>query len=280
MPRRKSKSNKLTEKEKYEWEMERSLKDCKRIRIPEPTRFHAVGDDIQYGNWDWSGILEVLDDGKIYKVFSYTWHTNTNKGEYASYKIHYLAWFEFVPYQTVEEIDTMEQLTQEDDIHLSYQQRDIYAILRLTFDDMGFDLDPDYQREHIWTEQQKIDLIDSIFRNIDIGKFTIIRRPWGNDPHKPATPLLYEVLDGKQRITAIVDYFLNRFKYKGKYFSELCPRDRGHFKHYRISYAECEPLTQEQKYRYFLKLNTCGTPVDPNHIKKVQEMWEKEKEKK
>jgi hypothetical protein len=32
-------------------------------------------------------------------------------------------------------------------------------------------------------------------------------------------------------------------------------------------------LTQEQKYRYFLKLNTTGMPVDKKHIKKVKKMW-------
>lgn len=258
--------------------MDMELKDCRRKRVPEPTRLHAIGDRMTYGAWDWSAILEVLDDGKVYKMFSVTRHTNTNVGDYTSFKIHYVNWYEIVPYQTDEDIDSIEKHTQHEDIHFNFQQRDIAAIIYLSFDEHGVDFDADYQRGNVWTSQQKVDLIESIFNNVDIGKFVIIRRPWGDDPNKPKTDLLYEVLDGKQRITAILDFYLNRFKYKGKYYSELHPYDRRHFKYYSISFAEARPMTQEQKYRYFLKLNTCGTPVDPEHLKKVQEMWEKEKE--
>jgi len=32
------------------------------------------------------------------------------------------------------------------------------------------DLTPDYQRGNVWSDYQKVDLIDSIFNEIDIGK--------------------------------------------------------------------------------------------------------------
>lgn len=259
--------------------MESSLDDCRSERIPEPTRQHAIGDLIRYGAWDWNAILEVLDDGKIYKVFSVTRHTKRNIPDATEFKIHYLTWYTFVPEMTDDEYEATERVTQDKDIFFQYAQRDVYALLNMSFDQFGFDFDADYQRGYVWTLEQKVDLIHSIFRNIDIGKFVIIKRPWGDNPNVPATPLLYEVLDGKQRITALLDFYLNRIQYKGKYFTELHPRDRGHFRHYRISYAETKPLTQEQKYRYFLKLNTTGMPVDPKHIEKVEEMWRKEKDK-
>ena len=255
--------------------MASSLHDCRKKRIPEPTRQHAIGDRMRYGAFDWSAILEVLDDGKIYKVLSITRCTKRNVPDYTEAKIHYVVWFEFVP----EMEDYGERITEDEDIFLQYSQRDVVALLYMSFDQFGLDFDAEYQRGHVWTLEQKVDLIESVFKNIDIGKFTIIRRPWGDNPNVPATPLLSEVLDGKQRITALLDFFCDRIQYKGKYFSELHPTDRGHFRHYRISYAETEPLTKEQKYRYFLKLNTTGMPVDPIHIDKVQKMWEAEKEK-
>ncbi len=274
MPRKKKRE--ITRLEKFQNEMESSLKDCHRKRIPEPTRQHAIGDRIRYGAWDWSAILEVLDDGKIYKVFSVTRHTKRNVPDYTDYKIHYMVWYDFQPEMTEDEYAAMERLVQDDDIFFQYSQRDVYALLMMSFDGMGLDFDVDYQRELVWTQQQKVELIDSIYRNIDIGKFVIIRRPWGDDPNKPATPLLYEVLDGKQRINAMLDFYLNRFQYKGLYFSELHPFDRNHFRHYRISFAETHPLTREQKLRYFLKLNTCGTPVDRRHMDRVEQMWHDE----
>lgn len=269
---------KLLKQEVEKGETDNTLNDVFQNRIPEPTRFFKVDDRVRYGAWDWSIIVDILEDDKVYKLFSYTWNTKRNVPDYAGYKVHYIAWYDIQPWQTEEEFEALEQFSQRDDIRFHFSQRDVMAILYMSFDKYGIDFEADYQRGNVWTEQQKVDLIDSIFKNIDIGKFVFIRRPWGNDPHKPKTPLLWEVLDGKQRTTALLDFFLNRFKYKGKYFSELHPFDRNRIRHFSISFAETDPLTQEQKYRYFLKLNTTGTPVDPDHIKKVQEMWEKEKE--
>lgn len=274
MPKRKVRQKKLTEVEKYQQEMSSSLRDARRKRVPDATtRRFKVGDLARYGAWDWSGILEILDDAKIYKVFSVTRNTGRNVPDYTDFKIHYMPWYDLQPEMTHEEFDALERLTDEEDIFFQYAQRDVMALVYMYFDEMGLDLDVEYQRGLVWTLEQKVDLIKSMFKNIDIGKFCIIKRPWGDDPHKPATPLLYEVLDGKQRITAIIDFFLDRFQYEGKYFSELHPFDRNHIRHYRISYAETQPLTREQKLRYFLKLNTTGVPVDQQHIEKVKKMW-------
>jgi hypothetical protein len=38
-------------------------------------------------------------------------------------------------------------------------------------------------------------------------------------------------------------------------------------------------MTNEQKLRYFLKLNTTGMPVDPDHLTNVMLMLEKEQKK-
>lgn len=238
--------------------------------IPTPMTIYDIGERVVYGMWDWSAILQVYEGGNYYKLVSVTRKTNRNVPDASELKIHYLAWFEFTPYQ--EDIDGIEKLSQNEDIHFYFSQRDINSLLRLYFDGYGIDLDPEYQRGNVWEAQQKYDLIESIFNNIDIGKFTIIKRPWGDDGNKPLTPKLYEMLDGKQRLTAIVEYFTGKFAYKGKYYNDLHPRDKSHFKYYSVAEAETEPLTDAQKLRYFLKLNTTGTPVDPDHMKKVAGM--------
>jgi uncharacterized protein with ParB-like and HNH nuclease domain len=181
-------------------------------------------------------------------------------------------WYDFRSYKSPEQIKKIERLEQDDDIRFSYSQRDLSSLISMYLGKYGIDLNPEYQRGNVWKPYQKVDLIDSIFNNIDIGKFAVIKRPWGPDSSKPMTPKLYEMLDGKQRLTAIIEFYLGLFTYKGKTYDQLGPLDQQHFKYYRISEAETEPLTDEQKYRYFLKLNTTGTPVDPDHMKKVEGM--------
>ena len=281
---------KLTEEEKKEKEyqkkvdnmkllLERDKKDLERKNIPEPSYFFNVGDRIVYGNYDWTGVLEIFEGGKYYKLFSVTWATNRNIPDSSSFKIHYEAWYNLAFYRSPEEISQMERFEEDEEIFFSYQQREMNSLLMKMVDEFGIDLNPEYQRDLVWTDDQKYELIESIFRHIDIGKFVVIRRPWGDDPMIPLTPKLYEMFDGKQRLTAIWEYFTGRFQYKGKYFYELHPRDQNHFKYYNISYAEINPLTKEQKYRYFLKLNTNGTPISKEHMEKVKKLWEEEKKR-
>lgn len=73
------------------------------------------------------------------------------------------------------------------------------------------DLDPVYQRKgHIWSEKQKQDLIDTILNGFDIPKlyfadFTLLDSPLNVSRRK------YAVIDGKQRLTAIFDFFEGGF---------------------------------------------------------------------
>ena len=255
---------------------ERDKKDCEEKEIPEPAYYHAVGDRIVYGAWDWTGILEKCDNGLFYKCFSISWKTNTNKVHpFHDYKIHYEPWYGLGFYRG-NAVNDIEKFEKDDDVRISYQQRDASSLLSMMVNKYGIDLEPEYQRGNVWSDLQKYNLVDSVFNNIDIGKFTIIKRPWGNNSNVPLTPKLYEMLDGKQRLTALFEFYIGRFRYKGKYYYELHPRDQGHFKHYSISWGETSPLTKEQKYRYFLKLNTTGTPVDKKHIEKVKKLWEQE----
>lgn len=260
--------------------MATNLERIKNRRIPKPPLncIRMIGDRVVYGAWDWTAVLDVLDDHKILKVMSVTRHTKRNVPDATAFQIHYLAWYDVNEYRTDEVEFENESLVAHEDVRLSYQQRDAVSLIGHMCGQYGIDMNPEYQRGNVWTLEQKVALIDSIFNNVDIGKFTVIRRKWGTCPDKPDTPFLYEMLDGKQRATAIFEYFMGRFAYKGKYYNDLCHLDRHHVKYYSISYSEAEPMTDKQKYRYFIKLNTTGTPVDPEHMNKVAAML-KDKEK-
>jgi hypothetical protein len=76
-------------------------------------------------------------------------------------------------------------------------------------DDVEFD--PVYQRKgHIWSDKQKQYLIDSILNGFDIPKvyvadFTILNSQLNQ------TKKHYAVIDGKQRMLAIIDFYEGRF---------------------------------------------------------------------
>jgi hypothetical protein len=229
--------------------------------INEPTVFYNVGDEVIFGGIKKTTITEILDGGKIYKTHQVV--TENNYGNPYDYERDmYVAWHDLIP-----KTEKTNSIMLIDDVwrNISYQQRDLSGLLSAyRSSHCGIDLDPDYQRGLVWTLEDKQKLLSSIFNCIDIGKFTFIKRPYTYEGK------LLEVLDGKQRINAIVEFSEGRFEYLGRTYFTLNNHDRHHFDSYSISWAEIPTVTQKQKYEYFLRLNTGGKPIDQQHIEKVK----------
>lgn len=69
------------------------------------------------------------------------------------------------------------------------------------------DMDPPYQRRgRLWSEADKAYLIDSILNEYDIPKLYLADFTWG-DSKLNLKKLSYAIIDGKQRLEAIFDFF-------------------------------------------------------------------------
>ena len=257
-----ARKKKVEEKSQEQLQKEQLERNLNRIRkdyhfIPEPTRLFNIGDNVSIGNLKDAKVEEILDNGKIYLI-NYT-NVDHNYGN----PIEMLNCRDYWMWTEVKKInDDKESLVKNTDIRIRYSQRTIKSLLTQVYH-FGVDFEPKYQRDYVWELKDKSALIDSIFNNVDIGKFTFINKG-----------VMYpnEILDGKQRLTAICEFYEDRFPYKGKYFSELSVKDQGHFTDYNISWGELEDLTEEQSIRYFLILNTSGKVMDKEHLDKVREM--------
>lgn len=69
----------------------------------------------------------------------------------------------------------------------------------------AYDLHPDYQRNKVWDLQRKSRLIESLIMNIPIPPIFLYE----------VSPSKYEVMDGLQRISTIIDFLNNKFTLKG-----------------------------------------------------------------
>ncbi len=69
------------------------------------------------------------------------------------------------------------------------------------------DMSPPYQRRGgLWSEADKAYLIDSILNGFDIPKLYVADFTWGDSPlNKKRLP--YAIIDGKQRLEAILDFY-------------------------------------------------------------------------
>src|SRR5437588_292065 len=63
---------------------------------------------------------------------------------------------------------------------------------------------PEYQRRETWSPRKKMAFIDSVARYIPVNAITLYK-------NESSGLSRFEVIDGKQRITALFDYIKNRY---------------------------------------------------------------------
>ena len=235
--------------------------------IPEPNIYWKVGDRVDHGNSEISLIKEVIDNGKIYLLDQIIIENNYGK-PYEHKREIYVTWVDICNYRTPEELKEIPNLFEKDDWRLSFSQSDMRGLLGVHYW-FGVDFDPDYQRGLVWTMEDKVSLINSVFSNIDIGKFVFIKKPYKKD--SPS----YEILDGKQRYRTLLDFYEGRFTYKGFIYRDLSNRDKSMFDRSPISWADVneDKMTLSEKYKYFLRLNTGGKVQSIEHLKKVEQLY-------
>ena len=260
MPKRKVK----TEEELLKEEKERELKNIKeRLHlINEPTYKFNIGDKVQFGALKESVVKEILYDNKVY-VLDCIATRNSYEQPYNYKTIRVCAWHDIKPlnFQNT-------NFTKNKDIQLTFYNSDIKSLI-CKYYNFGIDMNPYYQRDYVWSNKDKEYLLDSIFNNIDIGKFVLIyldNKEWLERGYG------YEILDGKQRLNALIEFYENRFSYKGKYYNDLSPKDKRTFNNTHIPVAEIQDVKKDDILKYFIMLNTTGKTMDKKHIDKIKNM--------
>jgi len=90
----------------------------------------------------------------------------------------------------------------------------------------SYELSPEYQRRHRWTREQQSRLIESLIMNVPIPPIFLYEYDYSR----------YEVMDGLQRLTAIHDFYRDRYalsgltqwrELNGRLYSQLPERVRG-----------------------------------------------------
>ena len=75
-------------------------------------------------------------------------------------------------------------------------------------------LNPEYQRKHRWNEETSSRLIESLILNIPIP-FIYISQDVDVDEEVDTESSRFSVIDGQQRLTAIYDFFQNKYQLEG-----------------------------------------------------------------
>lgn len=146
-----------------------------------------------------------------------------------------------------------------------------YAKSRLTLDlevyleEFGLNL----QRPFVWTVEQKQSLIESVIhRNTrTIPPIAVVSR---DDIQHGA----YEVIDGKQRIGALLGFISDEYLLKifgcGYFFSDLPQEYQNWILEYPLNAYVAYDLTDRQKIDWFTRINFAGTQQDRSHLERLR----------
>ncbi len=135
----------------------------------------------------------------------------------------------------------------------------------------GLELSPDYQREHVWTTEQQIAYVEYCLMGGEVARvLTFNCIGWDSD--RP-TPM--QLVDGKQRLTAVLAFMKDEIKAFGHLRSEhtdYMPDSNCNFR-FRV----CKLKAKADVLRLYLNINAGGTPHTTEEIEKVRNMLKNEK---
>lgn len=128
------------------------------------------------------------------------------------------------------------------------------------------------QRDFVWSIEQKRELIWSILINRHIPRMAMLNVVTDKEDIRGT----YQVIDGKQRLSAMLDFYGGKYDMiideKSYYFKDL-PEEyqvvisNYMFPYYIVNEYYGNKITDEDKITWFKYINFAGTPQDAEHFK-------------
>ena len=255
----------LTREEKIQVSYEHSMKR-NWLKVPQPERRKLeIGQTVRLGNLPKPKVVALHEDGQVVTIeFDATKREPGRDTEVVTGKVFQTwHWLDMVPDSNHYAPSVVRKLAIDE---ISYHNTALSGVISRYYA-TGMRADTLYQREYVWTLEDKERLIESIFNGRDIGRFVFVKHPY---------PRVEDILDGKQRLNALVEFVSSRFTYKGLYWEELCPLDRYYLESRTVQYAtvQADHVGEVGLLEIFLNLNAAGVPQTEEHLDKVRKMHE------
>ncbi|MDH0436491.1 DUF262 domain-containing protein [Aeromonas caviae] len=139
----------------------------------------------------------------------------------------------------------------------------------------GLNLEPDFQRGHVWTHEQRVAFIEGIFRGTVGESQRIIQfnvPHWDDENHGGDLPNEIQIVDGLQRLTTVRMFMAGEIAI----FGGLKASDLDGSKYavnrpsYRLQFAIHNFANRADLLRYYLAINSGGTPHSTSEIERVK----------
>lgn len=130
----------------------------------------------------------------------------------------------------------------------------------------GLDLDPDFQRGHVWTEAQQIAWLEFWARGGTTGRVLYFNCPhWGRGERDD-----FVIVDGKQRLQAITRFVANEIPIYGSLYREFTDSPRRMTHTVKINVNDLK--TRAEVLEWYIQMNSGGVVHSETEIQRVKEL--------
>lgn len=133
------------------------------------------------------------------------------------------------------------------------------------------DLAPDFQRAHVWTEEQQISYCEYILRGGTSGKDLYFNCKGFEDGSMEGP---YVIVDGKQRLQAVRQFMAGNIPVFGRFIHEYEDHPDLFVARFHWNVAALE--TRKEVLDWYLNFNSGGTVHSEEELQKVRDMLDAE----
>jgi hypothetical protein len=156
-------------------------------------------------------------------------------------------------------------------VHTSW--RHIEATLKDWGDYYGLQLDPEFQRAHVWSEDQQIRYVEFVLRGGKSSQDIYFNCANWNGNADKGSPLY--LVDGKQRLQAVRRFLNNEISAFGTLYKDY--EDKLDFMKCTFIFHVNDLKTYKEVLQWYIDLNAGGVAHTKDEIEKVRKMLKKEK---
>ena len=133
-------------------------------------------------------------------------------------------------------------------------------------EEFNLQLNPDFQRGHVWTEEQQISYMQYLLRGGSSGREIYFNMPgWMGDFNGE-----FVCVDGLQRLTACLAFIDNKVPVFGAYISEF--EDRLRMSNVNLSVHVNNLKTKREVLIWYIEMNESGTIHTKDELDRVRKM--------
>lgn len=134
----------------------------------------------------------------------------------------------------------------------------------------SLEIQPKFQRRGVWNSKQRSYFIDTMLREMPSPPIYLRNRYDLEKSH-----VIHEVIDGQQRLRAVLDFYEDEFaissnrdaEYRGLRYSKLSPAQKLLIRKYKFNCETFEAITDKEVYEVFRRMNTYSTPLSKQELR-------------